>query len=75
MAKENPVPHLAFHLIGLAIAAGLVWLCYTVWQMTPKVTGPTIFQEFRIVGALLGMFVVLSVAQIVLKYVKSLARQ
>ncbi len=72
MAKENPMPHLVVHLIGLAIAAGLIWVCYTVWQMTPKVTGPTIFQEFRILGALLGMFVVLSVAQIILKLLKSL---
>ena len=72
MAHENPIPKTPLHLLGLAFAAALIWACYIIWQVMPQFTGPTILSEFRIVGAMLAMFVLLSLAQIIVKLAKPL---
>jgi TRAP-type C4-dicarboxylate transport system permease small subunit len=72
MAQENPMPKMPVHVLGLAFTAALIWACYIIWQVMPQFTGPTIFSEFRIVGAMLAMFVLLSLAQIIVKLAKLL---
>jgi hypothetical protein len=72
MAHENPMPKMPVHILGLAFTAALIWACYIIWQVMPQFTGPTILSEFRIVGAMLAMFVLLSLAQIIVKLAKPL---
>lgn len=70
MAHENPMPKMPVHVLGLAFTAALIWACYIIWQVMPQFTGPTILSEFRIVGAMLAMFVLLTLAQIIVKLAK-----
>ena len=72
MAHENPMPKMPVHILGLAFTAALIWACYIIWKVMPQFTGPTILSEFRIVGAMLAMFVLLSLAQIIVKLAKPL---
>ena len=72
MAHENPMPKMPVHILGLAFTAALIWACYIIWQVMPHFTGPTILSEFRIVGSMLAMFVLLSLAQIIVKLAKPL---
>ena len=72
MTHENPMPKMPVHVLGLAFSAALIWACYIVWQVMPQFTGPTILSEFRIVAAILAMFVLLSLAQIIVKLAKPL---
>ena len=72
MAHENPMPKMPVHILGLAFTAALTWACYIIWQVMPHFTGPTILSEFRIVGSILAMFVLLSLTQIIVKLAKPL---
>ncbi|MEO1281694.1 MAG: hypothetical protein AAFR75_11670 [Pseudomonadota bacterium] len=67
MAKENPMPPLYLHVVGLAFTGSLVWCCYWLWQVMPTYTGPTLLNPLRIVVAMLAMFVVLSFAHLLTK--------
>ena len=70
MAHENPMPKMPVHVLGLAFTAALIWACYIIWQVMPQFTGPTILSEFRIVGAMLAMCVLLTLAQSIVKLAK-----
>lgn len=72
MAHENPIPKMPVHILGLAFTAALIWACYIIWQVMPQFTGSTILSEFRIVGSMLAMFVLLSLTQIIVKLAKPL---
>jgi len=72
-AHENPMPNIVVHLVGLAVACLLCWACYLAWQMLPKYIGPTLFNDMRIVLALIAAFLILSIAQIALKAIARLA--
>lgn len=72
MEKENQMPALPLHLIGLAVSGLLVWGCFVVWEMMPRYVGPTWLGPLRIVCALLAMIVLLSVTQFVLVKLKTM---
>ncbi|MEL7048095.1 MAG: hypothetical protein AAFO75_03885 [Pseudomonadota bacterium] len=73
MAKENPMPPIIVHFFGLVFAAGLVWACYQIWLMMPAYTGRTLFSPLRIVCALVAMFGLLSIAQVLNMLVRRMA--
>ncbi|MEO1206651.1 MAG: hypothetical protein AAFV45_09985 [Pseudomonadota bacterium] len=73
MAKENPMPPLFVHILGLGLAGLLVWACYWIWQVMPQYTGPTLLNSMRIVCALLAMFMLLTVAHVLTKLIRRVA--